>query len=84
LRRKREELFVWDYKAKDNAGHVLHYALESPDATSAIFTSVGSVPGPRFRLVYELKGAVMSGKFQMQMPGQSDWKSYLEWSGGNK
>lgn len=23
----------------------------------------------------------MSGKFQMRMSGQSDWKSYLEWSG---
>jgi hypothetical protein len=31
-----------------------------------------------------LKGAIMAGKFQMQMPGQTDWKSYLEWSGGRK
>jgi uncharacterized protein YaiE (UPF0345 family) len=27
---------------------------------------------------------VMSGKFQMKMPGQPDWKTYLEWSGGKK
>jgi hypothetical protein len=27
------------------------------------------------------KGAVMSGKFQMRMPGQAELKSYLEWSG---
>jgi len=26
----------------------------------------------------------MSGKFQMQMPGQGGWKSYLEWSGAKK
>jgi hypothetical protein len=42
------------------------------------------MPGPQFRLTYELKNSVLSGKFQMQMPGQSDWKSYLEWSGGKR
>jgi hypothetical protein len=35
-------------------------------------------------VVYELNAAVMSGKFQMKMPGQPDWKTYLEWSGGKK
>jgi hypothetical protein len=34
--------------------------------------------------VYELKGDVMFGKFQMHMPGQTEWKSYLEWSGAKK
>jgi hypothetical protein len=34
--------------------------------------------------VYELKAAVMTGKFQMRMPGQSEWNSYLEWSGGKR
>jgi hypothetical protein len=24
----------------------------------------------------------MAGKFQMQPPGQTEWRSYLEWSGG--
>jgi hypothetical protein len=32
-------------------------------------------------LIYELKAGIMSGKFQMHLPGQGDWKSYLEWSG---
>ena len=64
----------------DNEGHVIHYAVSTPDSTTAIFVSEPG-PGPRFRLVYQLKGAVMSGKFQIQMPGQDDWKSYLEWSG---
>lgn len=51
---------------------------------TAIFLSEAVHPGPQFRLVYELNAAVMSGKFQMKMPGQPDWKTYLEWSGGKK
>jgi hypothetical protein len=64
----------------DNEGHVLHYAISTPTPTTAIFLTEPG-PGPRFRLVYELKDGVMSGKFQMQPPGQTEWRSYLEWSG---
>ncbi len=65
----------------DNEGHVIHYDVSAPDATTAVFLSEAGVPGPRYRLTYQLKDSVMSGKFQMQMPGQTDWKTYLEWSG---
>ena len=68
----------------DNEGHVIHYAVSTPDSTTAIFISEPSSSGPQFRLVYELKDAVMSGKFQMRMPGQAEWKSYLEWNGAKK
>jgi hypothetical protein len=34
--------------------------------------------------LYELKDGNMLGKFQMQMPGTSEWTSYLEWSGAKK
>jgi uncharacterized protein YaiE (UPF0345 family) len=68
----------------DNEGHVIHYDVSTPDSTTAIFISEASTFGPQFRLVYELKDAVMSGKFQMRMPGQQDWKSYLEWNGAKK
>jgi hypothetical protein len=68
----------------DNEGHVIHYSVSTPTPTSAIFISDASAPGPHFRLVYELKGTVMSGKFQMQMPGKIDWTSYLEWSGAKR
>jgi hypothetical protein len=68
----------------DNEGHVIHYAVSTPNSTTAIFISEPSSSGPQFRLVYELKDAVMSGKFQMRMPGQVEWKSYLEWSGAKK
>ena len=68
----------------DNEGHVIHYDVSTPDPATAIFLSDGSQPGPRFRLTYELKGAVMWGKFQMRLPGQEEWKSYLEWSGSKR
>lgn len=65
----------------DNEGHVIHYDVSVPDSATAIFQSDGPGHGPQFRLIYELRNAVMSGKFQMRVPGQKDWKSYLEWSG---
>lgn len=65
----------------DNEGHVIHYDVSTPDPTTAVFLSDSSRPGPQFRLVYSLKGSVMSGAFQMRMPGQAEWRSYLEWSG---
>ena len=68
----------------DNEGHVIHYSVSTPTPTSAVFISDPSAPGPQFRLVYELKGAVMSGRFQMHTPGNAEWTSYLEWSGAKK
>ncbi len=66
----------------DNEGHTIHYEVTTPTPTSVVFLSEAGSPGPRFRLVYELKEGVMAGKFQMQPPGQTEWHSYLEWSGG--
>jgi hypothetical protein len=65
----------------DNEGHVIHYDVSTPAATTAVFLSDGARPGPQFRLTYELKTGIMSGKFQVRMPGQDGWNSYLEWSG---
>lgn len=68
----------------DNEGHVIRYSVTVPAPNSAEFLSDLSQPGPQFRLFYELKGSVMSGKFQIRMPGEQDWKSYLEWTGSRK
>jgi hypothetical protein len=68
----------------DNEGHVIHYTVSTPEATTALFVSEASASGPQFQLIYQLKDGVMSGKFQMRMPGQADWKSYLEWSGARR
>jgi hypothetical protein len=68
----------------DNEGHVIHYDVTTPAANSVIFLSDASSPGPQFRLVYVLEGAVMSGKFQVRGPGQADFNSYLEWMGAKQ
>jgi hypothetical protein len=68
----------------DNEGHVIHYDVSTPNPTTAIFISEASTSAPQFRLIYELKNAVMSGRFQIRMPGQAEWKSYLEWSGAKR
>lgn len=68
----------------DDEGHVIHYSVSTPASTTAIFISDPTAAGPQFRLAYELNGSVMSGKFQMRMPGAKEWMSYLEWSGARK
>jgi len=65
----------------DNEGHVIHYDVTTPTPASAVFLSDPSQPGPQYRLTYELKDSTMHGKFQMKLPGQTEFKSYLEWSG---
>ena len=68
----------------DNEGHVIHYTVSVPEAGTVVLLSDANQPGPQFRLTYELSGGVMAGKFQMRMPGQADFTSYLEWSGRHK
>ena len=68
----------------DNEGHVIRYEVTAPSASTAMFLSDPSSPGPQFRLVYSLDGSIMSGKFQMRMPGKTEFKSYLEWSGAKR
>ncbi|HTJ31076.1 MAG TPA: hypothetical protein VL346_11280 [Acidobacteriaceae bacterium] len=65
----------------DNEGHVIHYSVSTSDPDTAIFLSDPNQPGPLLRLVYERKGDTMTGKFQSQAPGHSEWQTYLEWSG---
>jgi hypothetical protein len=68
----------------DNEGHVLHYTITTPTPTTAVFLTDPAQPGPQFRLTYSLTGATMQGKFQMHMPNQPDWNTYLEWTGNRK
>ena len=65
----------------DDEGHVIHYDVTTPEPSTAILVSTPSRTAPQFQLIYQLKGGVMSGRFQIRMPGQSDWRPYLEWSG---
>lgn len=68
----------------DNEGHVIHYEVTSPAPKRVVLASPAIPNGPQFRLTFELKGALMLGKFEVRMPGQSEFRSYLEWSGGRK
>jgi len=68
----------------DNEGHVIRYRISSPAEKSVVFLSDPTTRGPQYQLVYELKGAEMEGKFQMRMPGKTQWTSYLEWSGAKR
>lgn len=68
----------------DSEGHVIHYEVSFPTPSTAVFLSAPSQQAPQFRLSYELKGSAMLGKFQMRMPGQTEFRSYLEWSGEKK
>lgn len=68
----------------DSEGHVIHYQVTTPEPNLAVFESDPAAPGPQFRLSYELKAFTMTGKFQLRMPGQTAYRSYLEWSGERK
>ena len=65
----------------DNEGHVIHYDVSAPKPGTVVFLSDPAQPGPQFRLSYELLDGVMTGKFELKMPGQTEFMSYLEWSG---
>jgi hypothetical protein len=68
----------------DNEGHVIQYDVSTPAPLTAVFLSKASEPGPQFRLTYERNGSTMRGRFEIRMPGQSDFRPYLEWSGEKK
>lgn len=68
----------------DNEGHVIHYSVSVPRPGMVVLLSDPGGPGPQFRLSYDLGGNVMTGKFQMRMPGKADFGTYLEWSGGKQ
>jgi hypothetical protein len=65
----------------DNEGHVIHYAVSTPKLGTVVFLSDPAQPGPQFRLSYTFLDGVMSGQFELKMPGQTDFTSYLEWNG---
>lgn len=65
----------------DNEGHVIHYDVTTPEANAVVFLSPDSAPGPQFRLSYKFSSGIMSGKFEMHMPGANAWNTYLAWQG---
>ncbi len=68
----------------DNEGHVIHYGVSVPEPGSVVFLSEGAGGGPQFRLMYTFRNGSMAGSFAMQMPGQTAWRPYLEWTGAKQ
>jgi len=65
----------------DNEGHVIHYGVSIPMPGTVVFLSDPAQPGPQYRLSYTLLEGVISGRFELRMPNQTEFTSYLEWSG---
>jgi hypothetical protein len=63
----------------DNESHVIEYtAAWSADGRTLTFLSVGSAPGPRFRLVYKVLGPDrISVDFDIAPPGAAEFKTYV-------
>jgi hypothetical protein len=68
----------------DNEGHVIRYAVSTPKPGTVVFLPDAAQPGPQYRLSYTFLDGVMSGQFEMKMPAQTGFTSYLEWSGKRK
>jgi hypothetical protein len=68
----------------DSEGHVIRYSIATPAPETAVFISDEQVPGPQFRLTYQHKGSAMEGRFEIRIPGQQEWHSYLEWTGNKQ
>ncbi len=65
----------------DNEGHIIRYDLSTPKPNSVVLLSDPAQSGPQYRLSYELLDGAMTGQFEVKMPGQTEFTSYLEWSG---
>jgi len=65
----------------DNEGHVIHYGVTIPKPGTVVLLSDPAQPGPQYRLTYTFLEGLMSGQFELKMTGQTDFTSYLEWSG---
>jgi hypothetical protein len=61
----------------DGEGHVIRYNVTVPSASTAVFESDASQPGPRFRLTHAVDGARMATKFEIAPPGQPAFKTYV-------
>jgi hypothetical protein len=72
---------TWKAIYFDSEGHVINYEVTTPRPGMAVFLSGAGPQQPQFRLIYEQVDGELTGKFQAKMPGNSEFVSYLEWSG---
>jgi hypothetical protein len=65
----------------DSEGHVIRYAVDSPEPGLAVFVSDVNPSAPRYRLTYaRAADETVAGRFEIAPPGQPEaFKLYLTW-----
>jgi len=63
----------------DTEGHVIRYAISAAGG-GLVFESEAGEAGPRYRLSYTPGGERIKGKFEMSAPGESQYKTYLDFA----
>jgi hypothetical protein len=63
----------------DSEGHTIRYAVAAARG-GLVFESEAAEPGPHYRLSYTPSDQRVNGKFEMQAPGQSEYKTYLDFA----
>ena len=63
----------------DSEGHVIRYSIAAAN-DGVTFESEAGEPGPRYRLSMTPAGARIKGKFEMAAPGETQYKTYLDFA----
>jgi len=63
----------------DSEGHTIRYTVNT-SGENLIFESEPGEPGPRYRLTYAPAGDRAKGKFEVRAPGESQYKTYLDFA----
>ncbi len=61
----------------DGEGHIIRYLVTVASPGKAVFESDGAEAGPRYRLTHAVTGKTMETRFEMAMPGQSGYRTYV-------
>jgi len=61
----------------DGEGHVIHYLVSVAEPQTAVFDSDPAQPGPRYRLTHTVRDNSLETKFEIALPGQTEYKTYI-------
>ncbi len=67
----------------DTEGRVIHYQGKAEN-NKAVFDSLPSQPGPRYRLTYEFQGKKLHGSLEVAPEGSGDYTRYMSWVSTSK
>lgn len=63
----------------DTDGHVMHYHV-NVSGGKAIFDTLQSQPGPRYRLTYDMEGKKLHGAIEVAPEGSDEFTRYMSWA----